>query len=76
MYMYHAVGLCTAAETKEEKGADQRADSELSAWKIKPVSALYRMAADTVRAVARMGERLFFKQKSHFVLQFSRRERI
>lgn len=59
MYMYHSVGLCTAAETKEEKGADQRADSELSAWKIKPVSALYRMAAAHCQGSSQNGRETF-----------------
>jgi len=42
--MHCSVGLCIAAETRQEK-RKHLADSELSAWKIKPVLAQYGVAA-------------------------------
>lgn len=57
--MYHSVGLCTAAETKEEKGIWPTQSHQHGR------SNQYQLCTEwqqhIVRAVVRMGERLFFK---------------
>lgn len=72
--MYHSVSLCTAEETKEEKR--HLAESELPAWKIKPVSALYRVAAARCQGSSQNGSETFLLNKKATSLQLSRRERV
>lgn len=70
--MYHPVGLCTAAATKEEGGIWLTQSCQHGRSNQGQLCTEWQQ--HTVRAVTRMGERLFFKQNSNILTAFQKRK--
>lgn len=70
MYMYifcvHSVHC-----SRNQGGKRHLADSELSAWNIKPVSALYRVAAACCQGRSQNGRETFLETKQQHPYSFS-----
>lgn len=67
-------GLCTAAETKEEKRLTKGLTLSCQHGRSNKCQLCTEWQQHTARAVARMGERLSFKQKSNILTAFQKRK--
>lgn len=67
-------GLCTAAETKEEKRLTKGLTLSCQHGRSNQCQLCTEWQQHTARAVARMGERLSFKQKSNILTAFQKRK--